>query len=140
MKLTSADIGKRIRKKRELRGLTREKLSGFVDISPHFLSEVERGLKGTSAETLFKLCEGLKVSADYFLFGREDTNDISELLETLRYIDPKYLPLIDEFIKLFLNTINLFEAGPSKNEPEAADIEELDKVAESEVKYIEDKE
>lgn len=43
--MTNAAIGTRIRKIRELRGYTRERLAEYADISADFLWEVESGKK-----------------------------------------------------------------------------------------------
>jgi transcriptional regulator with XRE-family HTH domain len=100
-------IGARIRAQRELLGITRESLCNYVSISPQFLSEIERGRKGASAETLQKLCEGLKISADYVLMGREKPSDISDIAATLSMIDEKYLPFAEDLLKTFVKTVAL---------------------------------
>ena len=100
-------VGARIRTQREYLGLTREKLCDYVDISPQFFSEIERGIKGMSAETLYKLCEGLAVSADYILMGRRPTADTSPIVNTLATLDEKYLPLAEDLLKTFIKTITL---------------------------------
>ena len=100
-------IGKRVRTQREFLGITREGLRDYVNISPQFLSEIECGVKGVSAETLYKLCEGLGLSADYLLMGKENPADVSAILATLSTIDEKYLPLADDLLKTFIKTIAL---------------------------------
>ena len=99
-------IGARVRAQREFLGISRENLCNYVSISPQFLSEIERGVKGASAETLFKLCEGLNISADAVLMGREQ-NDVSRLSATLAMLDEKYLPFAEELLKTFVKTIAL---------------------------------
>ena len=99
MKKTSVEIGMRIRRKREELHLTREQLCSAIDISPHFLSEIERGKKGASAETVIKLCKGLFVSADYLLglknqhmisvdgLSENQINTINDLITYIRKTD-----------------------------------------------------
>lgn len=99
-------IGKRIRKQREFLNLSREDLCNYVSISPQFLSEIERGKKGASAETLYKLCEGLGISADYVLMGKERSADVSEITALLATLDEKYLPLAEDLIKTFFKVIS----------------------------------
>ena len=98
-------IGIRVRAQRELLGLTREGLCNYVSISPQFLSEIERGVKGISAETLCKLCEGLCISADFILMGREAMSDISTIAKTLATLDEKYVPLAEDLLKTFVKTV-----------------------------------
>ena len=46
------EIGKRIRKKRNGLGISREKFSEVIGITPHFLAQIECGKKGMSTSTL----------------------------------------------------------------------------------------
>jgi len=100
-------IGARIRAQREFLKLTREELYAYVNISPQYLSEIERGIKCPSAETLFKLCEGLKISADVILMGKERPADVSEIAATLSMLDERYIPLAEELLKTFVKTVAL---------------------------------
>ena len=98
-------VGARIRAQREFLNLTREGLCNYVSISPQFLSEIERGIKGVSAETLYKLCEGLSVSADYILMGKNPTGESSDIFRTLAALDKKYLPIAEELLKTLVKAI-----------------------------------
>jgi len=100
-------IGARVRAQREYLGITREGLCDYVNISPQFLSEIERGVKGVSAETLYKLCEGLGVSADFVLMGKKSVADVSMISRTLATLDEKYIPLAEEMLKTFFKTVAL---------------------------------
>ena len=100
-------IGKRVRAQREYLGITREGLCEYVSISPQFLSEIERGIKGASAETLYKLCEGLGVSADYLLMGKEIPADVSLISATLSSLDEKYIPFAEDLLKTLIKAIAL---------------------------------
>jgi len=100
-------IGARVRTQREFLGITREGLCDYVSISPQFLSEIERGVKGVSAETLYKLCEGLRVSADFVLMGKENPADVSAIAKTLSTLDGKYISLAEELLKTFVKTVSL---------------------------------
>jgi len=100
-------IGERVRSQREYLDITREGLCNYVNISPQFLSEIERGVKGVSAETLYKLCEGLGVSADFILMGKKSISDVSMISRTLSTLDEKYIPLAKDLLKTFFKTISL---------------------------------
>ncbi|MDL2217766.1 helix-turn-helix domain-containing protein [Christensenellaceae bacterium OttesenSCG-928-M15] len=113
------EIGDRIRKKREQLKMSREKLCEIVDISTNFLSEIERGIKSPSALTLIKLCNGLCISADYVLFGKneeEEEADVSEIVSFLKNIDPEYLPLAEEHLKTFIKTIGQMQSEKKDGE------------------------
>lgn len=87
----------RIRKAREDAGYTREQFSELLDVSVSYMAEVERGKTGISVKTLLKVCNLLGLSADYVLFGANRDED-TVLLEKIRQIDSKYLPLLDKII------------------------------------------
>ncbi len=60
-------MGERIRVARESAGLTQENLADVIDVSPQYVSDLERGVVGTSIPTLIKICDCLSVSSDYLL-------------------------------------------------------------------------
>jgi len=107
MESLNKQIGARVRAQRDYLGITREGLCNYVNISPQFLSEIERGVKGVSAETLYKLCEGLGVSADFVLMGKQSVADVSMISRTLATLDEKYIPLAEEMLKTFFKTVVL---------------------------------
>lgn len=104
-KALNKKIGMRIRSQREFLSMTREGLCDYVNISPQFLSEIERGVKGMSAETLYKLCEGLGVSADFILMGKESPSDTSNITKMLATLDAKYIPLAEDLLKTFFKAV-----------------------------------
>ena len=57
-------IGKRIQEIRKKRGMTQDTLSEIIDISPHYLSALERGVYNIKLETLVKILNALDCSAD----------------------------------------------------------------------------
>lgn len=57
-------IGKRIQEFRKKKGLTQEDLSEIIDITPHYLSTLERGIYNIKLETLVKILNALECSAD----------------------------------------------------------------------------
>ena len=62
-------IGNRIRGIRESLSLTREQFSELIDISSSFLSQIERGDKSMSIQTLMIISSKTGYSCDYILFG-----------------------------------------------------------------------
>lgn len=98
-------IGARLRAQRDYLGLTRESVCEFIKISPQFLSEIERGVKGVSAATLYKLCDGLKVSSDYILMGIEEKPDVSRIISTLTMLDEKHVALAEDLLKVYVKAV-----------------------------------
>ena len=68
-------IGERIRKIREDLKMSRERFSEMLDISDVFLGQLERGERSLSTNTLVKLVKFTGVSADFILFGNENSNN-----------------------------------------------------------------
>ena len=61
--------GQRIRELRERRGFTLDDLVAGSGVSKGFLSEVENGKRGLSAENVLKIATALGASVDYLLRG-----------------------------------------------------------------------
>jgi transcriptional regulator with XRE-family HTH domain len=64
-------VGLRIRELRESLHESREKFSEKCDISPSFLSDMERGKKSPTAKTIYKICTACSVSSDYIILGHK---------------------------------------------------------------------
>ncbi len=99
-------IGERIRYSRETSELTQEKLAEMIDVSIQYISDLERGVVGTSIPTMIKLCETLKVSSDYILLGRIEKNDLSDIIERLRFLSPNELQIVEKGINVLLEAIS----------------------------------
>lgn len=65
------EIGGRIKLERKKHDLSQEKLAEMIYVSPHYIYEIERGMKAMSLETFINICETLELSADYVLFGEQ---------------------------------------------------------------------
>lgn len=81
-------IGKRIKQCRIRQNLTQEGLAEKIDVSPHYIYEIERGSKTMSMLTLYKLSNVLDISADYILTGNikdppNEHDQLSLVLENL---------------------------------------------------------
>lgn len=79
------EIGSRIKAERKSRNLSQEMLAEMINVSPHYIYEIERGLKAMSLETLVNLSAALNVSADYILFGYKQNSSpsLSEMMNDL---------------------------------------------------------
>ena len=98
-------IGKRIQEFRKKRGMTQEELSEFIDISPHYLSALERGIYNIKLETLVKILNCLDCSADEVFCDVVNksfaltTNRLSKKLEELSPEEQeKILAVVDTMI------------------------------------------
>ncbi|MCM1382861.1 MAG: helix-turn-helix domain-containing protein [Muribaculaceae bacterium] len=78
-------IGSRIKAERKSRGISQEKLAELVSVSPHYIYEIERGMKAMSLETLINIIGALEISADYLIFGnnRDETMPLYDQLQLM---------------------------------------------------------
>lgn len=79
-KQINVEIGSRIRQARLQQKITQEQLAELVDVTVQYISDLERGVTGTSVATIVKLCQVLNVSSDFLLMGKTSIPD--EQLET----------------------------------------------------------
>lgn len=103
------EIGSRIRSQREALGYSREKLAELSEISNSFLSDIERGERGFSVALLGTISKVLGLSADYILFGREQTTDLSPITDMLSGLDERYIPELQQLLGAYLKTITIAE-------------------------------
>ena len=92
-------LGLKIKKLRERRGFSREKLGEMAEISDRFIYDIETGQKGISAENLYKLSRALNVTSDYLLFEvEENKNELSYVTEILKSLSPSELESVEKII------------------------------------------
>ena len=84
------EVGSRIKRSRKTRHLTQESLAEKINVSPHYIYEIERGSNMMSLSILMKISQALCVSTDFLLFGEQSFTELPEdklsfLLSTLSY-------------------------------------------------------
>ena len=103
---TKAQIGQRLREKREQAGYTREKLGELCSLSPRFIANVEFGDATFSLDSLMTVCRVLACSSDDLLFGGSiDGEAWSETASRLWQLDVKYQPSVDKVLQGLIETI-----------------------------------
>lgn len=68
------EIGLRIKICRKENHLTQEKFAEMINVSPHYIYEIERGSKAMSLYTLHNIATCLNISTDYLLYGNMPFN------------------------------------------------------------------
>ena len=95
-------IGEQIRSAREAASQTQEQLAEAIEVSPQYISDLERGIVGISIPTLKRLCTHLGVSSDQILFDRQAVQYASAIGEKCRGLSDsqfqKVLTIIDCFL------------------------------------------
>lgn len=91
-------VGLRIRELRESLHESREKFSEKCDISPSFLSDIERGKKSPTAKTIYKICSACSVSSDYIILGHKNGYRKDTAIELLASFDDEDLEHITSIL------------------------------------------
>ena len=98
-----AEIGHRLRLRRQELGLTREKMSELADIGTGYYGQLEVGTSQMSVDTLIKLSKSMHVPMEYILFGSGyEPSDANAVINILNRCTPRELALAEEVLKLFL--------------------------------------
>ena len=113
--LDQKEMGKRVRSRRESLGLSREKLSEYLDVSPQFIADIEYGNKGISIKRFYVLCQVLDVTADYLLAGNVYSNETDresmlvceEIMTLLQRCDTKQLKGIREIAEIYADGVRM---------------------------------
>lgn len=101
-----AQIGLRLREKREQAGYTREKLGELCSLSPRFIANIELGDSTFSLDSLMIVCRVLSCSSDYLLFGNSvDTGAWSETISKLEQLDVKYQEPVSKMLQGLIEAI-----------------------------------
>lgn len=111
--VTKAEIGKRLRRKREDAGYTRERLGELCSLSPRFIANIELGDSTFSLDSLMAICRVLSCSSDDLLFGVQgDDPGWSDILSQLRRLDSRYQPELGKILQGVIETILKAEQPP----------------------------
>ena len=98
-----AEIGQRLRQRRQELGLTREKMSELADIGTGYYGQLEVGTSQMSIDTLIKLSKSMHLPMEYILFGSGyEPGDPSAVIDLLKCCTPRELSLAEDMLKLFL--------------------------------------
>ncbi len=101
-KVLLQEMGKRIFMRRKSLGLTQEQVAERMNVSMQMISNLELGNKAIRPENLKRLCEVLRVSADYLLGIAKAEGAYGRLWETLPNVPEDKLPLIEQILELCL--------------------------------------
>ncbi len=73
--IDTAAVGSAIRKARQNRGYTQDRLAKEIDVTPAFVGHIERGDRSLSLETLVKVASILNISLDELLLGKSGADE-----------------------------------------------------------------
>lgn len=110
---TKLEIGRRLRRKRENAGYTRERLGELCSLSPRFIANIELGDSTFSLDSLMNICQVLSCSSDYLLFGTEagDGEVWGDTISRIQQFDPCFQPEIDKILQAVVELLVKSEMG-----------------------------
>lgn len=99
-------IGERIKAAREHAGLTQEQFAERIDVSPQYVSDLERGVVGVSIATLKRVCTCLGVSSDQILFGAAPANRAASLAGKCEALTDRQFRLLTQIVENYVEAID----------------------------------
>ena len=100
------EMGKRIQNKRKLLKITQEHLAETIDVSPSYISEIERGTSICSLSVLVDISNVLDMNLDNLIKGITENNIDYSFSEIIKDIPEKNRKL---FIKICKNIADSFK-------------------------------
>ena len=98
-------IGEQIKSAREQAKLTQEQLAERVEVSPQYVSDLERGVVGISIPTLKRVCTTLGVSSDQILFGTATKNRAAAINDLCKSLTEEQFVILSEVVGKFVEAI-----------------------------------
>ena len=98
-------IGEQIKTAREQAKLTQEQLSERVEVSPQYISDLERGVVGISIPTLKRVCTTLGVSSDQILFGTATKNRAAAINDLCKSLTEEQFVILADVVGKFVEAI-----------------------------------
>lgn len=100
-------LGKGLRRSRKRLGLTQEQLAELLDVSAHYIYELEQGLKLPSLPMLVSAAEILHVSIDSLMLPDNGGEGSDELVELLDGLSPRQRAALCPALRALLPYIRL---------------------------------
>lgn len=96
-------VGNRIKAGREQMGLTRDEFAEMIDLSTSFFTQIERGEKLMSVQTLVKIAIKLSLSLDYLIWG-DSSIDVNKdsLIDNINNASKRELKVLDDIFNAVL--------------------------------------
>ena len=105
-KQINIEIGEQVKLAREQAKLTQEQFADKIDVSPQYVSDLERGVVGISIPTLKKACITLGVSSDQILFGTKAESRAAVISEKTKVLNDEQFSILSEITGKFVEAIS----------------------------------
>lgn len=100
-------IGEQVRIAREQAKMTQEMLAEKIDVSPQYISDLERGVVGIALTTLKKLCCTLGIASDQILFGTQTQERGVVLSNACHTLTDEQFALLVEMVNCYVKAVNI---------------------------------
>ena len=100
-------IGEQVRIAREQAKMTQETLAEKIEVSPQYISDLERGVVGIALPTLKKLCCTLGVASDQILFGTQLQDRGTILSNACSALTDEQFSLLVEMINCYVKAVKI---------------------------------
>lgn len=104
-KQINIEIGERVKRAREHINMTQEKLAEKIDVSPQYISDLERGVVGVALPTLKNICITLGVTSDSLLFGEPKKTDTSAIEDCCHRLSSEQIKCVEEIVIKITETL-----------------------------------
>ena len=94
------NMGIRIAQQRKELKLTQEQLAEKMGVSLQTISCIELGKKAVRPENLANLCSYLNISSDYILYGKRDSQQMTDVITKLSNLKPEEYQAVQTLIEL----------------------------------------
>ncbi len=105
-KQINIEIGGQIKTARECAKLTQEQFAEKIDVSPQYVSDLERGVVGISLAKLKRSCTVLGVSSDQILFGDTNKDRSVTIYEKCKNMSDEHFEILVEIISKYSEAID----------------------------------
>lgn len=102
-------IGEQIKKAREGAKITQEQFAEVIDVSPQYISDLERGVVGASLATIKRICTTLHISSDQLLFGTLPAERAVVISEKCMSLSDGQFRILLEIVDKYIEAIELRE-------------------------------
>ena len=104
-KEVNIQIGEQVRIAREQAKLTQEQFAERIEVSPQYISDLERGVVGISIPTLKRACVALGVSSDQILFGAVSENRNAAIEKRCSNLSDKAFSALLDIVDAFSSAV-----------------------------------
>ena len=98
-------VGEQVRIAREQVRLTQEMLAEKIEVSPQYISDLERGVVGIALPTLKKLCCSLGIASDQILFGTQLQDRGAILANACSTLTDEQFALLVEMVNCYAKAV-----------------------------------